>query len=148
LKEVFNIFKRELISPYPDPQSFQEVVPQSVVPQSTDLYSQRESEIDISGPNIETMISSTVNKILDEKFTSLERKFSDFEKILTDFSPQIVVREVVPREEAIEKIKEFIGQTQGEFYPDEIADKLHLDFQLVMDIVNELIENEMIEESE
>lgn len=57
----------------------------------------------------------------------------------------IVVLETVTKEEAKEKIKELIRQTDTNFYPDEIAEKLCIDFQLVMEIMNELIDEEEIE---
>ncbi len=55
--------------------------------------------------------------------------------------------ENLSKEDAKEKIKNFIEQIDGKtkFYPDEISEKLHIEFQLVMQIVNELINEGIIE---
>mgnify|MGYP003394260174 FL=1 len=45
-----------------------------------------------------------------------------------------------------ERIKNYISKIEGEFYPDEIADKLDIDFELVMSITEELINEQFIEE--
>lgn len=47
-----------------------------------------------------------------------------------------------------EKIKDHISKTDGKFYPDEIADQLDIDFELVMSIMEELIKEEFVEVSE
>lgn len=51
------------------------------------------------------------------------------------------------KEDAKEKIKNFIEQIDGntKFYPDEISEKLDIEFQLVMQIVDELIKQGIIE---
>lgn len=55
--------------------------------------------------------------------------------------------EILSKEDAKEKIKNFIEQidSKTKFYPDEISEKLHIEFQLVMQIVNELINEGIIE---
>jgi predicted transcriptional regulator len=45
-----------------------------------------------------------------------------------------------------EKVKQYIDQTEGEFYPDDISQSLNADFQEVMDICKELIGDGIIEE--
>ncbi len=54
---------------------------------------------------------------------------------------------ILSKEDAKEKIKNFIEQidSKTKFYPDEISEKLHIEFQLVMQIVNELINEGIIE---
>ncbi len=44
-----------------------------------------------------------------------------------------------------EKVKQYIDQKEGEFYPDEISHTLNADFQEIMDICKELIEEGIIE---
>jgi len=69
----------------------------------------------------------------------------DHNKIMEDakeyideiLSEKVMIIEDIPRDEAKEKIKELIKER--DIYPDEISEKLHIDFKLVMDIVEELI---------
>jgi len=69
----------------------------------------------------------------------------DHSKIIEDakeyiddiLSEKVVIINDIPRDEAKEKIKELIKQ--GDIYPDDISEKLHVDFKLVMEIVEELI---------
>lgn len=49
------------------------------------------------------------------------------------------------KKDAKTKIKNFIEQTNGQFYPDEIAEKLHIEFELVMDICEELEDDGIID---
>lgn len=44
-----------------------------------------------------------------------------------------------------EKVKQYIDQTEGEFYPDDISRTLNADFQEIMDICKDLIEEGIIE---
>lgn len=44
-----------------------------------------------------------------------------------------------------EKVKQYIENTEGEFYPDDISRALSADFQEVMDICQELINDGIIE---
>jgi hypothetical protein len=44
-----------------------------------------------------------------------------------------------------EKVIQFIDDTEGEFYPDDISRALNADFQEIMDICKELIEEDIIE---
>jgi hypothetical protein len=44
-----------------------------------------------------------------------------------------------------EKVEQYIDRTEGEFYPDDISRALNADFQEIMDICKELIEEEKIE---
>jgi predicted transcriptional regulator len=44
-----------------------------------------------------------------------------------------------------EKVRQYIDNIEGEFYPDDIAQKLDADFQEVMDICQELINEGIIE---
>lgn len=44
-----------------------------------------------------------------------------------------------------EKVKQYIENIEGEFYPDDISQALNADFQEVMDICQELINEGIIE---
>ena len=70
----------------------------------------------------------------------------DHNKIVEDFiynvgaiPEDILIIEEMPRDIAKEKIKELIKQSDIDLYPDEISEKLHIDFELVMEITEELI---------
>ncbi len=123
------------------------------IPQLTDLYKERLQIIGLPFA-IESIMKGVVSEILEDKlnqkFKPIENRLATIEESIKEFAPirKIVVLETVTKEEAKEKIKELIGQTDIEFYPDEIAEKLCIDFQLVMEIVNELIDEKEIEVAE
>lgn len=78
-------------------------------------------------------------------FDKIPKLAFDHNKIIEDakeyideiLSEKVIIINDIPRDEAKEKIKELIKQ--GDIYPDEISEKLHIDFKLVMEIVEELI---------
>lgn len=96
------------------------------------------------------LVSDVLEEKLNHKFEPIDERLKSIEESIQEISPirKIVVLETVTREEAKERIEELIRQTEGEFYPDEIAEKLCIDFQLVMEIVNELIDEKEIEVAE
>ncbi len=96
------------------------------------------------------LVSEVLEEKLNQKFEPIDERLKSIEESIKEFSPirKIVVLEAVTKEEAKERIKELIRQTDIEFYPDEIAEKLCIDFQLVMEIVNELIDEKEIEVAE
>lgn len=76
------------------------------------------------------------NKIIEDA-----RSDTDVYRILSE---NVSIIEDIPKEEAKERIKELIKQSENGIYPDDISEKLHIDFKLVMEIVDELIKEEKI----
>lgn len=46
----------------------------------------------------------------------------------------------VSREQALKEIREYLATHSGTIWPDELAEELGMDYRLVLDVVNELIE--------
>ncbi len=99
---------------------------------------------------VKGLVSEVLEEKLGKKFEPIDERLKSIEESIKEFSPirKIVVLETITKEDAKERIKELIRQTDTEFYPDEIAEKLCIDFQLVMKIVNELIDEKEIEVAE
>lgn len=154
LKEGLSINRQQqILLPSSDPRVWMTRREISDIPQLTDLYKERLQIIGLPFA-IESIMKGVVSEILEDKlnqkFKPIENRLATIEESIKEFAPirKIVVLETVTKEEAKEKIKELIGQTDIEFYPDEIAEKLCIDFQLVMEIINELIDEGKIEVSE
>jgi len=54
----------------------------------------------------------------------------------------------VSRGQAFKEVKEYLTTHSGVVWPDEMAEELGIDYRLVLDIVNELIEKEEVEVAE
>lgn len=77
------------------------------------------------------------NKIIEDAIKNVEA-----------LPEKVIVIEDMPRDVAKEKIKELIKQSEAPLYPDEISEKLRIDFELVMSITDELIKEGNIEVNE
>lgn len=86
---------------------------------------------------------------LTEKIEMIDDRLKTIEESIKELVPirKIIFVENLSKEDAKEKIKNFIKQIDAktQFYPDDISEKLHIEFQLVMQIVDELINEEIIE---
>ena len=59
-------------------------------------------------------------------------------------SRKIVIEEV-SRDEAKEKISDFLDKISKQIYPSKIAEQLRIDYELCVEIIEELLEEEKIE---
>lgn len=86
-------------------------------------------------------------ELISNQNISVDNRLKIIEENLKELVPikKVIIVETISKEDAKERIKELIDQTDTKFYPDEIAEKLHIDFQLVMEIMDELIKEEKIE---
>ncbi|OYT53859.1 MAG: hypothetical protein B6U72_04530 [Candidatus Altiarchaeales archaeon ex4484_2] len=78
------------------------------------------------------------------RVSKLEKEIEELKKAN---EPHVIVLQEISREEAKQRIKELLdGLKEGEqIYPDEIANKLGIDFLRVMNILDELEKDERIE---
>ncbi len=90
------------------------------------------------------------NDFRHEITTKLEKIFdrlSDLEKKIESFStiPKVVVIEEISREEAKKRISECLSEIDEKIYPSEIAERLHINYDLCVDVIEELLKEGKIE---
>ncbi len=94
---------------------------------------------------IKTLHRLTDNEIfLNNRLLKLEKELEEIKKAN---EPRIIVLQEISREEAKKRIVRLINglDKNEQIYPDEIADKLSIDFQIVMDVLAELEKNGKVE---
>ena len=89
----------------------------------------------------------------DEITTDLETIFdrlSEREKKFESFSlvPKVVVIEETSKEEAKKRISECLNENDKKVYPSEIAERLHIDYDLCVEIIEEFLKKGKIEIAE
>ncbi len=63
-----------------------------------------------------------------------------------NFYPKIIVVQEISKEDAKVRIKELFDKHSNEnIYPSEVAEKLHIDYDLVLEIVEDLLKEDEIE---
>ena len=92
-------------------------------------------------PLIQKSILDNLEQLFDEKF---EEMYHKLKKEHND--TKVIVIEEISKEEAKEKIKKFFAENKGDFYPSDITEKLHIDYDMVWDILEELEKEGIIEE--
>lgn len=96
-------------------------------------------------PYIETPQIVSGNELqLLSRVSKLEK---EIEELKTTNEPQVIVLQEISREEAKQRVIGLLDNLRKEeqIYPDEIANKLSIDFLMVMDILDELEKDERIE---
>lgn len=81
------------------------------------------------------------------KLETISDRLSDLEKKIESFStiPKVVVIEEISREEAKKRISECLNEIDEKIYPSEIAERLHIDYDLCVEIIEELLKEGKIE---
>jgi len=97
-----------------------------------------------AGPYTQILPAVTANEIqLLDRVSKLEKEIDELKKAN---GPHVIVLQEISREEAKQRVIELLDSLKGErIYPDEIADKLGIEFSMVMDILDELEKEEEIE---
>ena len=62
--------------------------------------------------------------------------------------PEIIVIEEITKKEAKEKVKNFFETFDGDIYPSELSEKLHIDYELVWEVLKELEGEGLVETGE
>jgi len=82
---------------------------------------------------------------LKEEINQLNEKLSYLE-LEQELEPTVIYIEQMSRDDAKEKIRTYFNDNEDEdVYPSDLSEKLHIDYQLVWDIIKELKEEEFIE---
>ena len=84
-------------------------------------------------------ITAKLETIFD-RLSELEKKIESFSSI-----PKVVVIEEISREEAKKRISECLNEIDEKIYPSEIAERLHIDYDLCVEIIEELLKEGKIE---
>lgn len=81
------------------------------------------------------------------KLETISDRLSDLEKKIESFSsiPKVVVIEEISRGEAKKRISECLNEIDEKIYPSEIAERLHIDYDLCVEIIEELLKEGKIE---
>lgn len=103
-----------------------------------------------TGYHLEKGLMGEFNDFRHEITAKLETIFdrlSGIEKRIESFSdiPKVVVIEEISREEAKKRISECLSKIDKKIYPSEIAERLHIDYDLCVEIVEELLKEGEIE---
>jgi hypothetical protein len=82
-----------------------------------------------------------------EKLDTIYARLSDLEKKIESFSPitQVSVIEEISKDEAKKRISECLSEIDEKIYPSEIAKRLHVDYDLCVEIIEELLGEGKIE---
>ena len=83
-----------------------------------------------------------------EMITRLETigdRLSDIEKEMESTIPKISVFEEISREEAKKRISECLNEIEEKIYPSEIAEQLRIDYELCVEVIEELLKEGKIE---
>lgn len=81
------------------------------------------------------------------KLETIFDRLSDIEKNIESFStiPKVVMIEEISREEAKKRISECLNEIDEKIYPSEIAEQLHIDYELCVEIIEGLLKEGKIE---
>lgn len=81
------------------------------------------------------------------KVETISDRLSDLEKKIESFSsiPKVVVIEEISRGDAKKRISECLNEIDEKIYPSEIAERLHIDYDLCVEIIEELLKEGKIE---
>jgi hypothetical protein len=101
------------------------------------------------------LLMQNLNNMLDEKFSYLYQYLeSRFDNINNEISnsnraieveePNIVLIEEITREQAKKQIIDFFENYDGEIYPSELSEQLHISYEIVWEILKELHEENLI----
>lgn len=101
----------------------------------------------ITGFHIEKTEFGDFRHEITTKLETLFDRLSELEEKIESFSviPKIVVIEEISREEAKKRITECLNETDEKIYPSEIAEQLHIDYDLCVDIIEEFLKEGKIE---
>jgi len=100
-------------------------------------------------------IMQNLNNMMDKKFNELymylemyfEQLSSEISNIIPEVEleePNVVIIEEMTRKQAKDKITKFFENYDGEIYPSEISEQLHISYELVWEILKELHEDGII----
>ena len=81
------------------------------------------------------------------KLDTIHDRLSDLEKKIESFSPitKVSVIEEINKDEAKKRISECLCEIDEKIYPSEIAEQLHIDYNLCVEIIEELLKEGEIE---
>jgi hypothetical protein len=87
-------------------------------------------------------ITTDLETIFD-RLSELEKKFESFSPV-----PKVVVIEEISKEEAKKRISVCLNETNEKVYPSEIAERLHIDYDLCVEIIEEFLKKGKIQIAE
>ena len=96
----------------------------------------------IGKSNFRDEITTDLETIFD-RLSELEKKFESFSPV-----PKVVVIEEISKEEAKKRISECLNETDEKVYPSEIAERLHIDYDLCVEITEEFLKKGKIQIAE
>ena len=79
------------------------------------------------------------------RLETIDDRLSDIEKNIESTIPKIAVFEEISREEAKERIFECLSEIDEKIYPSEIAERLHINYELCVEVIEELLKEGKIE---
>ncbi len=81
------------------------------------------------------------------KLDTISNRLSDLEKKIESFSPitKVSVIEEISKDVAKKRISECLCEIDEKIYPSEIAERLHIDYDLCVEIIEELLKEGEIE---
>jgi hypothetical protein len=90
-------------------------------------------------PYIQKSVLSKLEELIDEKLEAYHQLNKE------QVENKVIIIEEISREEAKTRIIQFFKENDGDFYPSDITQKLHIDYDMVWDILGELENEGMIE---
>jgi len=75
-----------------------------------------------------------------DRLSNLEKKIEGFSTI-----PKVVVIEEISREEAKKRISKCLSKIDEKIYPSEIAEQLHINYDLCVEVIEEFLKEGKIE---
>lgn len=81
------------------------------------------------------------------KLETISDRLSELEKKIESYSvnPKVVIIEEICKEEAKKRISECLCEIDDKMYPSEIAERLRIDYDLCVEIIEELMKTGEIE---
>jgi tetrahydromethanopterin S-methyltransferase subunit G len=79
------------------------------------------------------------------RLETIDDRLSDIEKKIESTIPEIVVFEEMSMEEAKKRIFECLSEIDEKIYPSEIAERLHINYELCVEVIEELLKEGKIE---
>jgi len=109
----------------------------------TEFTKNIEMYIPLIQKSIQKSLLDNMEQLIDEKFEEIYHKLKKEQN-----DTKVIVIEEISKKEAKDKIKKFFAENEGDFYPSDITERLHIDYDMVWDILEELEEEGIIEEGD
>jgi hypothetical protein len=101
---------------------------------------------DVIATNLEKIMEKNIeimDTLLEEKLEKIVNRFES-QDINVDQTPIVVIEEM-SKEEAKLKVKKFFEENGEDIYPSELSERLHIDYELIWEILRELEESGDVE---